>query len=107
MSEAASKAIMNAINDPNYIREHMDNWKIMIKENNTAHIEVASDLDMMDKLNKFVSGGSDNLGLSDLTNYMFKNIMETLKPILEPVQVDYSNVLLAEQIYGISILLFI
>lgn len=98
---------MNAINDPNYIREHMDNWKIMIKENNTAHIEVASDLDMMDKLNKFVSGGSDNLGLSDLTNYMFKNIMETLKPILEPVQVDYSNVLLAEQIYGISILLFI
>ena len=109
VSEAASKAIMNAINDPNYIREHIDNWKIIINgdNNDKVHIEVGNDSDMVEKLNKFVSGGSDNLGLSDFTNNMFKNIMETLKPILEPVQVDYSNVLLAEQIYGISILLFI
>jgi hypothetical protein len=97
---------MNAVNDPTYLREHINNWKIILN-GDKAHIDVDQDADMMDKLNKLVPNRSDNFGLSDLTNNMINTIMETLKPILEPVQVDYSNVLLAEQIYGISILLFI
>jgi hypothetical protein len=35
------------------------------------------------------------------------NLMNFLRPFLEPVQVNYSNELLANQIYGISILLFV
>lgn len=106
VSEAASKAIMNAINDPNYIREHIQNWKV-IMDGDKAEINVDKDPDMMDKINKLVPDGSDDFGLGDFTTKMFNTVVDTLRPILEPVQVDYSNVLLAEQIYGISILLFI
>jgi hypothetical protein len=35
------------------------------------------------------------------------SLMIYIRPILEPVQVNYSNELLANQIYGISILLFV
>lgn len=106
LSEAASKAILNAVNDPTYIREHIDNWKIII-EGDKAEIDVGKDPDMMDKINKLVPDGSGDFGLGDFTAKMFNTIVDTLKPILEPVHVDYSNALLAEQIYGISILLFI
>jgi hypothetical protein len=52
----------------------------------------------------FISG--DN-GLEDISNKIISTIMEYIKPILEPVQVTYSNEVLANQIYGISIFLFI
>ena len=35
------------------------------------------------------------------------NFMAYIKPFIEPVKVSYSNELLANQIYGLSILLFI
>lgn len=40
-------------------------------------------------------------------NQILDSVVGYLKPILEPVSVGYSNELLANQIYGISILLFI
>ena len=54
--------------------------------------------------NNFISG--DN-GIEDITNKLFQNLMDYIKPFLEPVQVSYSNELLANQIYGLSIMLFI
>jgi hypothetical protein len=54
--------------------------------------------------NNFISG--DN-GLEDITNKLLNNLIEYIKPILEPVQVSYSNEVLANQIYGISIMLFV
>ena len=38
---------------------------------------------------------------------IFNSIIDLLKPILEPVTVDYSKEMLANQIYRISIILFI
>lgn len=54
--------------------------------------------------NNFISDGN---GLEDIQNNMINKVMVYIKPILQPVQVDYSNELLANQIYGISIMLFI
>lgn len=54
--------------------------------------------------NSFISG--DN-GLEDITNKLLNNLMDYIKPFLEPVQVSYSNDVLANQIYGLSIMLFI
>jgi len=54
--------------------------------------------------NTFISG--DN-GLDDISNKLLNNLMNYMKPFLEPVQVSYSNEVLANQIYGISIVLFI
>lgn len=106
ISEAASKAVMNAINDPDYILAHLNSWNVILN-GDKASIHVDKDPDMMSKLNKVVPDNSDDFGLGDYTTKMFNTILETLKPILEPVHVDYSNAVLADQIYGISILLFI
>lgn len=54
--------------------------------------------------NKFISG--DN-GIGDITNNFINNFMDYIKPFLEPVQVSYSNEVLANQIYGLSIALYI
>lgn len=54
--------------------------------------------------NKFIPDGK---GLEEFSNKIFSNFMGIFRPILEPVRVDYSNELLANQIHDISILLFI
>ena len=46
-------------------------------------------------------------GLSYTLDNLLYTVIGSLKYILEPVSVDYSNELLAEQIYGISIVLFV
>jgi hypothetical protein len=43
----------------------------------------------------------------NLVEKTVNNLINYLKTILEPVYVDYSNEILANQLYGISILLFI
>lgn len=45
----------------------------------------------------------NNISNSNITN----SLINHLKPNLEPISVDYSNEVLANQIYGISIILFI
>jgi hypothetical protein len=55
-------------------------------------------------LSKFVPDGD---GTEELANKLMGSIVNILKPILEPVQVSYSNVELANQIQDIGIILFI
>lgn len=69
----------------------------------TAHVNVESG-SITSISNNFISDGN---GLDDFYNKIVAYIMNILKPILEPVKVSYSNELLATQLYGISILLFI
>ena len=57
--------------------------------------------------NKFISGDNGTGGIDDFTNNLMNTLMEYLKPFLEPVQVSYSNEVLANQIYGLSIALFV
>jgi uncharacterized Zn-finger protein len=75
-----------------------------------------SDLDSRASLNSTNSTTSSNSESTsnflptDLNSYVedaLTTIIGYLKPILEPVKVTYSNELLAEQINGIAILLFI
>lgn len=46
-------------------------------------------------------------GMEDISNKIIKYIMDIIRPILEPVTTNYSNEVLANQIYDLSILLFI
>ena len=45
--------------------------------------------------------------LNEWSESLFNQLIDIFAPILEPVPVSYSNKLLATQIYGLSILLFI
>ncbi len=114
--------LFNIINDPKYIRSQVENWKtIWNGKNDTAHIYVDGDKEtsnIVDTIaksndnsafssvlnNNFISDGN---GLDDLSNKILSFIMDICIPFLKPVNVSYSNELLATQLYGISILLFI
>lgn len=126
-----SRILINYINDPNYLRNYLNAWRFNLDSNNEntgivnvspgnsvdqaisqAHSQatqsagqsqVKSAAPNLGNSNNFIS---DINGLDDLTNKLTDNIMSYLKHFLEPVQVNYSNDLLANQIYGISILLF-
>jgi hypothetical protein len=98
--------LLNVINDPKYIRSQVENWKtIWDGKSDTAHIYVDGDNASSSVLNNnFISDGN---GLNDLSNKILSFIMDICIPFLKPVNVSYSNELLATQLYGISIILFI
>lgn len=112
-SEAASKAVNNAINDPSYVKNHINNWKQIWRDSETIEIHVDKDYDTMTQINENMTQINEYFNnfrgndLNDFSDKLLNNIIGILKPVLSPLQVDYSNVLLAEQIYGISIMLFI
>lgn len=128
-TDAVTKIISNIINDPNYILSHVQSWKtIWDGKSETAHVYVEGDKEtskIVDSIanssssssnsvsnvesstsisNNFISDGN---GLDALYNKIVAYIMNILGPILEPVKVSYSNELLANQLYNISIMLFI
>jgi len=62
----------------------------------------------MNKINGLKITRSEGLDkLDDFSDKFLNSFIDILKPVLSPVQVDYSNEILAQQIYGLSILLFI
>jgi hypothetical protein len=91
----------------------------MFLSNDSAKIEVdnASFNEIKNGLSNSTTSGSNNNsvtkflsdgnGFEELSNKFINNLLDILKPILEPVQVDYSNEVLATQLYHISIILFI
>jgi hypothetical protein len=132
LADNISRIITNAINDPAYINNHLNAWGFNLS-GSTASVSVnqggsldraisqaqsnaaqaanqaasqtsSSNNSGSNMSNNFISG--DN-GIEDITNKLLQNLMNYIKPFLEPVQVSYSNELLANQIYGLSIMLFI
>ena len=125
------------INDISYIKNHLNAWGFNLNGSNaTVSVNQGSDVDQaitqiqvaQDQLqisqaasqaasttsfqnlgnsnmsNNFISGSNE---LNDISNNLLNSLIDYLKPFLEPVQVSYSNELLANQIYGISIMLYI
>lgn len=136
-ADYVSKILNNTINDPGYVREHYKNWRLILGGDDASTAYVYTDSDKvtsksMDEaisavtsksstvsdsvsnstgsnntgVNKFISDDGIN-GIDEISNKIFSYIMDTLRPILEPVKVSYSNEILANQIYDISILLFV
>jgi len=120
--DTVSKAFNNVINDPKYVLSHIESWKtIWDGTSETAHVYVEGDketskiVDSIANSNGSVSNSSalnnnfisDGNGMDDLSNKILSSIMDIIIPFLKPVKVSYSNELLASQLYGISILLFI
>nr|YP_010146928.1 hypothetical protein K4014_mgp39 [Cyclocybe aegerita]QQP21437.1 hypothetical protein [Cyclocybe aegerita] len=132
LSDAGSQILSNAINDPNYILNHYKSWKEILESKpedigyNISQDKALNLSEFIKNINKSsTSSGSssqevgssvsesvskfipDMNGIDDLGKILIQNLLKVLKPILEPVSVTYSNELLADQIYFISILLFL
>lgn len=109
IGDAATKVVNNTINDPSYVRNHYVNWRAMWHNQTKGEAVVVVDAETQSKLvnvtsNNYISG-SDSY--SDFINTYLNDIFNQLKFILEPVAVNYSNEVLANQIYDLSIVLFI
>jgi len=103
-ADAVTKVLHNTINDPNYVASHINSWKSVLSEDKTT-VTVTVDNETQSKLeeiNKFLPDE-----LNNFTEELVKNITDILKSVIEPVQVDYSISLLANQIHNVSIMLFI
>jgi len=131
VADAFSKIATNAINDPSYVRDHYDQWdylwskgkkdSIDLDFKNDKNIVTADATKIGESLKKSTDSTSDSsIGSSsgnnflpdfdiftDLQNKLVNKFFDIIRPILEPVTVDYSNELLATQIYHLSIILFI
>jgi hypothetical protein len=107
-ADAAATALKNSINDPEYVEKHINSWSRIFKGNNNSTLELNVDKDtetlgtLKDIKDKFISDD-----MNSISEKIINSLLDILKPILEPVSVNYSNEILANQIYGISIILFI
>jgi len=99
IAETFSTALINAINDPTYVENHVQSLTQMYKGNNnsTLELDVSKDLETL-----------SNLGTKLLpdSNYILNYVINSFKGFIEPVSVNYSNEILANQIHGISVLLY-
>nr|YP_009486043.1 hypothetical protein [Cantharellus appalachiensis]AWA82104.1 hypothetical protein [Cantharellus appalachiensis] len=105
-ADAASTALKNAINDPEYVEKPIKSWQRIFRDSETLEIPVDKDSETLTKVNEI----KNSLIPEDINSFsetLLNSIITYLKPILEPITVDYSNEILANQIYGISIILFI
>nr|YP_010170416.1 hypothetical protein K8K84_mgp054 [Phanerochaete carnosa]QRZ60398.1 hypothetical protein [Phanerochaete carnosa] len=107
-ADSLSKVVNNTINVPSYVRSHSINWTAMWEDFNRGAVKVQVDSETLNQLseaspNKFIGDES----LRDLVQALISGMFDKFKFILEPMQVDYSNEVLANQIYDLSILLFI
>lgn len=79
---------------------------MVLDSNNPSNVtvqinnKVSEEIKNIDSASKFIGDNSGN------TDNIFSIFVDIFKPILQPVKVAYSNELLADQIYGISIALF-
>lgn len=108
-ADAISRVVNNTINDPAYLKSHYLNWKFIWENKSEGSVKVEIDAETTQKLtqvpsNNFSGGG---INLNDLIQEYGSDVFDKLKFILEPMQVNYSNDILANQIYDLSILLFI
>lgn len=108
-ADGLSKVLTNVINDTNYVRNHVENWKIMrgTHENEPSiNIVVTSKdtetNDLLSNVSNFNSNSIDNI-----TEQFISKLLDFIRPVLEPVIVDYSNAILAQQINVIGIILFV
>ena len=111
-ADAATTALINAINDHDYVENHINNWNRVFRGVNysTLELNVSKDLE----LNKLTAAAAqqkkflpDDIDFNAISEKIINAIIDHIKPILEPVHVEYTNELLANQIYVISIILFI
>ncbi|KIP01079.1 hypothetical protein PHLGIDRAFT_39726, partial [Phlebiopsis gigantea 11061_1 CR5-6] len=108
-ADAISRVVNKTINDPAYLKSHYLNWKFIWENKSEGSVKIEIDAETTQKLtqapsNKFLG---DGINLNDLIQEYASVVFDKLKFILEPMQVNYSNEVLANQIHDLGILLFI
>ena len=105
VGDALSKVVNNTINDPSYVRNNYVNWANRSEGQVNVTIDDSTTSKLVEATSKsFIRGGHS---LGDFTQELLNGVFDKIKFILEPVQVNYSNEVLANQIYDLSILLFV
>jgi hypothetical protein len=92
----------------------MSNFSVARTSENSASVSL--DNRTMETIQANANSASDSKGCilqfaddnpEGISKALFNGMVELLSPILKPVQVTYSNELLASQIYGLGLVMFI
>jgi hypothetical protein len=124
--DTASDIAKNIINDPTYVRNHYENWVAMWSTSTDPSNKGAVELDVskdiqtvemgkkaLEQINKEGGLGGkktlipEDFDLNSIGENLINGVLEILKPILNPVYVDYPANVLSEQIHSLAVLLFI
>jgi hypothetical protein len=122
-TELGTRFAQNAINDPNYILEHYNNWNIIWDRDSNQTVRIFTNSNNFpspsdsnnyvppinpnfDPNSNFISNNFDSSFIESI-NSQLKPIFDYIVGFLNPVTVDYPNTLLAQQIHGLAIFLFI
>nr|YP_004376374.1 hyp12 [Moniliophthora roreri]ADO51595.1 hyp12 [Moniliophthora roreri] len=129
-TDISSSVIQRIVNDPTYINAHWQNFSAIFKDSNSVEINVREDKNLHEIITKIIKESSstaigsetssssaaiekgnkllpNDFSLEEIYNKTFGSLLEYFANFLQPVQVDYSNELLANQINDLSIVLFI
>lgn len=108
--DAAGNVVANLVNDPNYVRANIQNWKIFQKGNTPGEYEVdiSADTETFKKIKKEESNKNsflpEDLDIENLQNQILDTIMEYIRPYIQPVTVNYSQDLLVDQVQILSLM---
>lgn len=100
-----TRASLNAINDPNYIKDHVLNWKITrdALKNDGVHIDVSNDKEFLKKLTEKFLPEDFSVQLDSI----YQDILSQVLSYFQPQTVNYPVELLMDQHHYLAIFLFI
>ena len=115
LTDNATKFLSHTVNDPTFLRSHIENWKIIYKNATHAEIDISGseatvkeasklDLSSVNNTPKFLPDG--NFSIEDLSNKGIEFILEFFRDLIAPQPSPFSNEVLSLQKHDITILLF-
>lgn len=108
--DAAGNVVANLINDPNYVRANIQNWKILKNGNSPGEYEVdiTADKETFKTIKNEESNKNsflpEDLDIEKIQNQILDIIMEYIRPYIQPASVNYSQELLVDQVQTLSLL---
>lgn len=108
--DAAGNVAANLINDPNYVRANIQNWRILQRGNTTGEYEVdiSADKKTFDAIKKEESNKNsflpEDFDIDKIQNQIMDIIMDYIRPYIQPVTVNYSHDLLVDQVQILSLI---
>ena len=105
--DVAGNVLANFVNDPNYVRSHIQNWRVFSNSSGECEVDISAD----SATTKLIKDSVKNSFLPDdrdkISDWTMEAIFDLIRPYIQPVQVDYSHELLASQIQGIGLMALI
>jgi hypothetical protein len=108
--DAAGNVVANLINDPNYVRANIQNWRIFQRGNTPGEFEVdvTGDTETFKTIKKEETNKNnflpEDFDIEKIQTQIIDIILDYLRPYIQPATVNYSHDLLVDQVQLLSLM---